>query len=1055
MKNKISITALCICSWFIMNGQIIHVPGDQSTIQGAIDLAIQGDTVLVDEGIYYENINFSGKAITVASQYMIDRDVTHIENTIIDGSQPQDPDEASVVMFNSGEDTTSVLCGFTLTGGTGTYESSISVRYGGAIGFDGAGGKVIYNHITGDTILSTGDVTGSGAAISAGPPGNNYLIYIAHNKIFNNYAGSDAAWAIGGAIDCRVNAIIKNNKVYNNTCYSENERAVGGAIYMTGDYLEMSNNIIDANTAISLSNQSWGGAAGGIFVALGSGIIEKNQITNNKVGSVFYGQAAGIMIEQVNPDMLIRNNCIQNNIHLTGSGYGGGIYIHAGPGLGNGKLYNNLINGNSAAFGGGLCFSNINSSEFEFINNTIASNEATVAGGAIYINTNSPLNITNSILWDNQSPGSPEIFDMFGCINVSYSSVCGGCPGTGNIDDDPLFDTIYICRLSENSPCIDTGDPSLGTDPDGTPPDMGCYPFFQGTQINVAKDGSGHFYSIQEAIDAATENDMVLVEEGTYYENINFNGKAITVASLFINDSLQSQIENTIINGSRPVNHELGAVVTFSSGEDNNSVLTGFTITGGSGNYLPPGGGWPAIRAGGGISINLAGPTISSNHIVANSAVIAGGMSDGAGISCGPPGTPYLLWLEDNLIADNYSSSGINPGAAGVSVFGPGMIINNTIANNLCESNTSQCGPGGLGCFYGDVTVQDNNITNNAAYSHGSTPTKLGGIGGGAVFLMSSGLVKDNTIENNRVKAVSGDTCFAAGALVEMCTPDILLDANTIANNGFDGTFCYGGGLAIWYGGATLHNNMIFGDSATYGGGICMFDTSQIVGAVEILNNTVSDNYAELGGKGLFSHRTNATVMNTIFWNPGNPVEDEIMQESGDLNITYSVVNGSFGTGEGNFYESPGFVGPQYVDYHLDEGSLCAGMGTNELFPLFDFDGDPRPLPAGNMPDMGADEILETGIFNPRESYDKELVMIFPNPVLSSTTIEYIIPEDGNVKLLISDINGKVVQRLVNSRILKGKYKMVFFPKNLQTGLYFLTFEINDTSNSKKLLLIQ
>ena len=46
---------------------IIHVPTDQPTIQAAINAAVNGDTVQVSPGIYHENINFMGKAITVTS----------------------------------------------------------------------------------------------------------------------------------------------------------------------------------------------------------------------------------------------------------------------------------------------------------------------------------------------------------------------------------------------------------------------------------------------------------------------------------------------------------------------------------------------------------------------------------------------------------------------------------------------------------------------------------------------------------------------------------------------------------------------------------------------------------------------------------------------------------------------------------------------------------------------------------------------------------------------------------------------------------------------------
>jgi hypothetical protein len=47
---------------------IIHVPGDSSTIQGGINGAVSGDTVLVAQGTYYQHINFNGKAILVTSE---------------------------------------------------------------------------------------------------------------------------------------------------------------------------------------------------------------------------------------------------------------------------------------------------------------------------------------------------------------------------------------------------------------------------------------------------------------------------------------------------------------------------------------------------------------------------------------------------------------------------------------------------------------------------------------------------------------------------------------------------------------------------------------------------------------------------------------------------------------------------------------------------------------------------------------------------------------------------------------------------------------------------
>ncbi|MBW8036619.1 MAG: DUF1565 domain-containing protein, partial [Planctomycetes bacterium] len=76
--------------------------------------------------------------------------------------------------------------------------------------------------------------------------------------------------------------------------------------------------------------------------------------------------------------------------------------------------------------------------------------------------------------------------------------------------------------------------------------------------------------TIQRAIGLCDDGDTVHVAEGTYYENINFGGKNITVTSTDPNDA--DVVANTIIAG-------LVSVVTFEGGEDPNCTLSGFTIT--------------------------------------------------------------------------------------------------------------------------------------------------------------------------------------------------------------------------------------------------------------------------------------------------------------------------------------------------------------------------------------------------------------------------------------------------------------------------------------------
>jgi len=98
-----------------LQAQIIRIPADYPTINEGIWAANPGDTVLVSPGTYTENINFSGKGITVASLFLTTQDTAYISQTQINGNLSGNP----VVTFQEAEDSTAVLCGFTITNGRG------------------------------------------------------------------------------------------------------------------------------------------------------------------------------------------------------------------------------------------------------------------------------------------------------------------------------------------------------------------------------------------------------------------------------------------------------------------------------------------------------------------------------------------------------------------------------------------------------------------------------------------------------------------------------------------------------------------------------------------------------------------------------------------------------------------------------------------------------------------------------------------------------------------------------------------------------------------------
>jgi hypothetical protein len=140
----------------------------------------------------------------------------------------------------------------------------------------------------------------------------------------------------------------------------------------------------------------------------------------------------------------------------------------------------------------------------------------------------------------------------------------------------------------------------------------------QASTIHIPSD----YPTIQQGIDISMPGDTVLVHPGTYIENLNYNGKNVTVASLYISTLDTSYLSTTIIDGSGYDLGMYGSCVSFHMGETQQAQLIGFTITNGTGNPWFVGG-IPAVY-GGGIFIQNASPTLHHLKIQHNRGEING-----------------------------------------------------------------------------------------------------------------------------------------------------------------------------------------------------------------------------------------------------------------------------------------------------------------------------------------------------------------------------------------------------------------------------------------------
>jgi predicted outer membrane repeat protein len=296
MKNIILI--VFIIFYLNLSATIINVPDDQPTIQEGINIAVNSDTVLVQPGTYFENINYNGKNITVASLFITTQDTTYISQTIIDGD-----DNGHVVKFSNGEDSIAVLTGFTITNGfaSGNYPD----YYGGGIYCGNNCNPSLQNII----------ITDNGADYGCGI----YCGYWSSPSLENVTISGNFTGGSGGGIYC---AWYSSPSLINVTISGNFTVGYGSGIYCYNSSPSLINVTITDNFA------TYGG---GIYCHDSNPSLENVTITDN---SATYG--GGICCNESSPNLV--NVVIANN---SAANMGGGIYCHdSNPSLINSILWN-------------------------------------------------------------------------------------------------------------------------------------------------------------------------------------------------------------------------------------------------------------------------------------------------------------------------------------------------------------------------------------------------------------------------------------------------------------------------------------------------------------------------------------------------------------------------------------------------------------------------------------------------------------------------------------------------------------------------------------------
>lgn len=444
--------------------------------------------------------------------------------------------------------------------------------------------------------------------------------------------------------------------------------------------------------------------------------------------------------------------------------------------------------------------------------------------------------------------------------------------------------------------------------------------------------------TIQAAIAAAVPGDTVLVLPGTYVENLDLLGKAITVRS-------RDGAAVTTIDG-----NQAGSVVTFANGEPDTCVLEGFTITNGRGITTAGNG---ARATAGGIQCTNASPTIRRSVVTGN--------QGGAG---------------SNLVSP-FSVAGFG-GAGGIQADSSALRLLD------CDVHGNVGGPGGAGVVGGLAAVGGRGGAGGAYLAFrlpGTTvdvrrcrfTANVGGAGGGVVGGGqaatgggggSGGVELFTAVLSGWTDVVLADNRGGDGGTpVGFTTPT----GGQGGNGGFDLSAPFFGFGALAMTNCVVSGN-VGGDAGT-GGNAYGGDGGGSTGSTRFtaLATTIAGNRTGLpllpgagtGGVTLGGSMTStAALRNCIAWgNTRGGAPSDLTMIGFPATLEHSDVGQSTGTflGGGNLSVDPLFANLAAGDIHLTAGSPCRHAGAAVAgLPRFDLDGDPRTI--GPATDMGADE---------------------------------------------------------------------------------------------------
>lgn len=322
------------------SARIIHVPGEVETIKAGVSAAEDGDTVMVAVGTYYgtgnRDIDFGGKPIVIRSMKGANLTILDCQGSFL---SPHRGFHA-----HQGEDSTSIIEGFTIINGYAPFNAPEGQSIGGGILCQGGSSPIIKDCV----------MYGNCAASAGGGLGcvNNSSPTVIQCTFIDNSTIGDTAMFLagyGGGIRCHT-----SSPVFRDCTIASNRANVGGGLSCNDAHPVFENCQFISNTAdiFTTFEPAAPGYGGGAHFFNSSAVFEYCVLDGNIAltgPNMSYSSAEGGGIASYNSSLTLTNCTIYGNLtEEYGDGFpgkGAGLFLFDSPT----EIYNSIIAYNKGA----------------------------------------------------------------------------------------------------------------------------------------------------------------------------------------------------------------------------------------------------------------------------------------------------------------------------------------------------------------------------------------------------------------------------------------------------------------------------------------------------------------------------------------------------------------------------------------------------------------------------------------------------------------------------------------------------------------------------------